>query len=186
MSQPFARVDNNVVVEMITIPDGHAIGDCFHADLAATMHPCDASVTLGWTFNPSTGAFSAPVPAPLSKARLLAYAQQVQSARLSAGISVNVAPAGSPAVNVLCDGSSATRADLALLALFGQANPTGQKTWIDDNGLATVLTGAELLTLVGLIGTWIAATYGDLATISGGINAGAISTYAQIDAANWS
>ncbi len=119
--------------------------------------------------------------------QLLGYAEAKQQAILKAGKTFNVAASGAAAVNVLCDGTNATRADLSMLALYGQQNPSGSKTWVDNNGLATVLTGAQLVTLATLAGNWITETYATIATVSAEIIATptTITTTAQIDAVTW-
>jgi hypothetical protein len=123
---------------------------------------------------------SAPGAAP-TPPQLIAYAETKRDAALAAGISVPVATG----VSVLCDGTSATRADLAMLALFGLQNPTGTKQWLDNNGVATMLTGAQFATLATLIGTWIENCYVAFAGIAGQAIAGTITTTAQIDALAW-
>lgn len=55
----YARIQNNVVVEICTPIDGFTIEQCFHPSLVAAMTACDDSVQPGWSF--VDGAFSAPV-----------------------------------------------------------------------------------------------------------------------------
>ena len=131
----------------------------------------------------SGGVLVTTVAAP---AYLAGYASASWNSILAAGRIFNVAASGA-AVSVLCDGTNSTRADLALLALFGQANPTGTKTWIDNNGVSTVLTGAQFVTLATLAGNWVSDTYPALQTLLGEINATppTITTTAQIDAYAW-
>jgi len=133
-------------------------------------------------------AGNAPMPAPgPTIATLMAYAETVWAALLAKGETFNVAAAGATPIAVLCDGTNATRGDLALLALFGQSNPTGQKTWIDNNGIATVLTGAEFTALATIVSAWVADTYPALAALLAAITAtpATITTTAQIDAYVW-
>jgi hypothetical protein len=96
---------------------------------------------------------------------------------------VTVAASGAAAVNILCDGTSSTRGDLAMLALSGQANPIATKTWLDNNGVSTVLTGTQFVSLAMQIGNWIDDTYAAVAPIVAAINASppTITTFAQID-----
>jgi hypothetical protein len=117
---------------------------------------------------------------------LVAYAGASWAKLLAAGLIFNVAASGA-AVNVLCDGKNSTRADLALLTLFGQANPTGTKVWVDNGGVSTVLTGAQFVTLATLAGNWTSDTYPALQTLLGEINASppTVTTTAQIDAYAW-
>lgn len=45
----FARIENNVAVEIFTPPEGFAIGDCFHPDIAAKFSQVPDNVTAGST-----------------------------------------------------------------------------------------------------------------------------------------
>ena len=133
-----------------------------------------------WDAATSSVVAYAPPAAPVD---LKGYALQAQAEHLLAGQTFNVAASGATPVQVLCDGTNDTRADLALLALFGQDNPAGTKTWLDNTGKTTVLTGAQLVTLATLAGNWIADTYPALVGVMGGIAAGTVTTTAEIDAA---
>ncbi|WP_158812074.1 hypothetical protein [Beijerinckia sp. L45] len=129
-------------------------------------------------------ALKAPAPA-ISTANLALYAAKVQTAVLAKGQTFNVATSGATAINVLCDATNDTRSDLALLALFGQQNPTGSKSWLDNNGNVTALTGAECVQLATLAGTYIDSVYAAMGTLLSQITAGTVTTTAQIDAYVW-
>jgi hypothetical protein len=124
---------------------------------------------------------------PLSITELGAYAETTWIRLLAAGRVFNVAASGSTAVNVLCDGTSGTRADLSLLALFGQAYPSGTKTWVDNNKLSTLLTGSQFVALATLVGNWVADTYPALEALLNRIAAKppTVTTTAEIDAYVW-
>ena len=134
---------------------------------------------------PTPAQIAAALAGGPSKAALTAYANEAWSAVLAKGQVFDVAAAGAAPVNILCDGANTTRADLGLLALFGQTNPSGSKTWIDNAGVSTVLTGAELVQLSTLAGNWIADTYPALQILLGQIAAGTVTTTAQVDAYAW-
>jgi hypothetical protein len=135
-----------------------------------------------WMFNGAT--FSQPGVGQYTKSQLTAYLTLSQQALFARGVSVNVNAGTSAApLLILSDGTNSTRSDLGLLALFGQTNPTGTKTWIDNNGNATVLTGAQLIVLATLVGNWLTATYSAIPGLVQEITAGTITTFAQIDAA---
>jgi hypothetical protein len=129
-------------------------------------------------------AMAAPEPSP-AQSLLIAYAQARQQTLLAAGITVNLGASGQAAVPVLCDGTYPTMTDLALLGLWGQANPTGSKSWVDNNRVATVLTGAQFVMLATIVGNWVQSTYPDLLDIVNEITVQppGITTYAAIDAA---
>lgn len=116
---------------------------------------------------------------------LAGYARTKQAAVLAAGARFNVAAAGAPAKPILCDGTNPTRADLALLVLSAQADPTKSQTWVDNHGASTVLAAAEVIALATAAGTWMAGTYTALAKVLDGLAATppAYTTTAQVDAA---
>ncbi|WP_375455648.1 hypothetical protein [uncultured Methylobacterium sp.] len=120
---------------------------------------------------------------PIDKTMLAAFARRGWAAVLAHGVVVNVAEAGAAPVPVLCDGTNQTRADLGLLALFGQAYPAGTKTWIDNEGVVTMLTGAQLVRLSTLVGEWISSTYPRLGAIEARIAAGTLADLPAVDAA---
>jgi len=129
--------------------------------------------------------FTRPAPPAPTKTQLIAYVTTKQQNILAAGVTVNVAASGAPAVEILCDGTSSTRADLALLALFGQANPTGTKIWTDNNGVDTSVTGTELIALATIVGNWISSIYPFASGLVGQVNSGAVTTFVEVDAAAW-
>ncbi len=125
--------------------------------------------------------------APPTSAGLLVVAQRAFRAALAKGQTFNVAASGQPPLPILCDGSSATRDDLAELADFGTANPSGTRIWLDNAGVAGTFTGAQFVTLDRLARAWISATYAAHATLLAAITANppTITTTAQVDAFAW-
>jgi len=55
---------DNIVCQIVTVPDGFTIQDMFVPELIPFMIACDASVQEGYTYNPETQTFTAPPPAP--------------------------------------------------------------------------------------------------------------------------
>ena len=178
------RAVSGIVAEVVVYPDAARLSDCFHPELGFRAVPAGTAVAVGMTWDGSALG-PAPAPPPPTTADLSARARSAWSAVLAAGQTFQVAPQGSAPVEVLCDGTNPTRADLALLALYGQANPAGSKTWLDNMGRTTVLTGAELVTLATLAGNWVADTYPALATLLGQIASGLVTTFAEVDAYAW-
>ncbi len=187
-TKTYARVIAGVVAELVTLPANLVIGtDIFHADIAPEFIDVTAASpqpAQNWTY--VAGLFSPPAAMTRDQmAPILAfYASYSQGVKLKAGVTVNVGTLLAP-VMVLSDGENSTRADLALLALFGQINPTGTQTWIDNNGVSTVLTGAQLVTLATAVGTWVSNTYAALAGLLAQISAGAVTTTAQVVTFAW-
>lgn len=127
---------------------------------------------------PATGLAS------LTKEQLLDHGEAVQAIVFAKGSVFNVGTIATP-VNILCDGTEKTSGRLALLLAWGQANPTATDAWKDNNRVFTELTGAQFVTLATLAGAWIKNIYAFEGDIETEINAGTITTTAQIDALVW-
>lgn len=149
--------------------------------IPADPNNSDYRLVLAWV---AAGNTIAAAPGP-TVAQLEAYAETVWRACLAKGQTFNVAAAAAPAIPILCDGTNATRADLAMLALFGQANPTGTKEWTDNNKAVSTLTGTQLVALATLAGDWVSDTYPALNALNAEIAAGTVTTTAEIDAYAW-
>ncbi len=162
-------------------PDDIPLDECFPAGVVTPI-PAGTVVTPGMTWNGTTFG-PAPAAPALTPASLTVYAASALAAKFVAGETFNVAASGSTPVPILCDGTNDTRADLGLLALYGQDNPTGTRTWIDNNGVASVLTGAQFVTLATLAGTWVSDCYPVLATVLTGIASGKVTKASDVDAA---
>lgn len=84
----FARIAGGRVAELITLPDGIAIAEAVHPDLAAQFAavPPDAAPEPGWSY--ADGAFSPPPAPPLSElqATRTAAARAEFDARVAAGM----------------------------------------------------------------------------------------------------
>lgn len=146
----FAQVKDKVVINISEAPEGWTFPDDSVTTVASDV------AQIGWSYDGTD--FTPPPPVPLTVPELLEYSDNAFKALLAAGRTFNVGSANA-AVNILCDGTSATRADLALLALYAQANPSGSKTWIDNNGEATALTSVEIIALASQAGNWISDLY---------------------------
>jgi len=54
----YARIENNIVVEIFIAIDGFSIDQCFHSDLVAKMISCPTDAQTGWHYKSETGQFS--------------------------------------------------------------------------------------------------------------------------------
>jgi len=60
--QTFARISNDLVEEIITLPEGVVLEEAFHSDLVATIKLCGSDVREGWSYDgadfssPSSGS----------------------------------------------------------------------------------------------------------------------------------
>lgn len=179
----WASLSSGVVVELITL-DGALVPGTDIPALWTDDVTAVAGIAPGWVKG-SDGTFAAPVaPAPTGD-MLRSYAATRLATTFAAGRTFNVAASDKPAKPVLCDGTNDTRADLAILALFGQGAPAGTKVWVDNDGVSTTLTGAELVALVTAAGTWIADGYATFGQVLAGIAASppTVATLADVDAA---
>ncbi len=141
----------------------------------------------GFTVVNGAAVAGAPPAKPVTVAQLLARAQRAFKAALAKAQTFNVAATGQPAVPVLCDGARATRDDLAELAAFGKDDAAGTRTWLDNAGAATTLTGAQLVTLDALVRAWVSSTYTAHGALLAAITAAppSVTTSAQVDAFAW-
>lgn len=57
----FARVVNEVVVEVFMEPEGFTIDECFTPEIVAQFEPCGEEVQAGWLRN-EAGELVEPVP----------------------------------------------------------------------------------------------------------------------------
>ena len=59
----YARIANNKVAEIVTLPDDLAPAALFHDDLIFV--DCDSTVDQAWTYDAETRTFTAPLPIPV-------------------------------------------------------------------------------------------------------------------------
>lgn len=93
---------------------------------------------------------------------------------------------GTMALGVYSDSGSVSLSNAASLATWGTANPTSTGSWVNNNsGLSWALTGAQLVTLYGNIGTYVQTLNAEASVANAEIAAGTITTYAEITALAW-
>ena len=174
-----AQDDGSALSALLTIDDTALPKDALASITKAWPHDVTAlsGVTVGWLKTES--GFTAPPVVPPTSAQLSSHAAAVLAAILAAGKTFDLGGG----VHVLCDGTNDTRANLALFTLFGQANPTGTKSFVDNNGLTMLLTGTQLVTLATEVGTWIDAGYAALGGTLTAIRNGLTTTYAEAETA---
>jgi hypothetical protein len=174
----YARILGGVVmsIEVIDVPEGVTLGVDIFAGL--TFVPCaNPSVQVGWTY--SGGTFTAPVVTPPTAAELIAYAAAVQRGIAAGGISVNVGSSGSPQ-----DVEAST--DVASLVLLqgavaiAAASPSTTFQWVPPSGAPVTLTAAQINTIFAAVSAFIQSTFVTLAAVINAINAGSITTQAEI------
>jgi len=99
---------------------------------------------------------------------------------MGGGISVNVGTSTAPQ-NVEAGTSTASLILLQGAAAMAQANSAATFQWVESTGASVTLTAAQMLTILGAVTTFLQATFNVLAAVLAAINAGTITTKAQVD-----
>lgn len=129
----------------------------------------------------AVAAFAAPTP---TQQQLSAYAASKQSAIAAGGISVNVAPSGSPQmVEASTDVASLVLLQGALA--IAQSSPWTSFSWVESTGVAVTLNATQIETIFVAVSTFLQATFAALAAVLASIGSGAIATTTQVDQASW-
>jgi hypothetical protein len=113
-------------------------------------------------------------------AGLIAYAQSKQQAIAAGGVTVNVGAVGSP-LNVEASTDTASLIMLQGAASLAQIAPTQTFTWVQNNGATVSLTAAQVTQIFGAVATFVQSTFLALSQVVAAINAGTITTRAQVD-----
>jgi hypothetical protein len=126
----YARVQDGVVAELFTPPDGVSIASCFVASIAAMFVAAPDGVQQGWTYDGS--AFAAPTPPPPPNIQ--------QQAAALLGQPVTVVCTSISALNGTYPIDAATQAQITGIASAinaGLGLPSGQSTfnWPDTSGI---------------------------------------------------
>jgi hypothetical protein len=169
----YARISDGVVAEIIGLADGLEPAAAFHSDVASTMHPCGAEVGEGWTFDGSS--FSAPVQAPPDKATLKTYAASKRWQIETGGITV---------AGAAIQTDRASQAMITGAFAYAQANPSASIAYKAAAGFV-MLAAAEVEAIANAVGAHVQASFAAEAAIVAAIEAGAITSFAAIDGADW-
>lgn len=167
----YARIDNDVAVEIVDLPDDLVVAQCYHPSL--TFVPA-GTAEIGWVYD--DGEFSAPPPPPLpTKATLVAYAANKRWQVETGGIEVGGAQ---------IDTSRDSQSMITGAYTWSQANPSeivkfkAASGWVD-------LDAATLAAIATAVGAHVQACFAVEASVAAEIEAGTITTTAEIEAANW-
>lgn len=164
----YAIIENGVVVNII-------VANSFYTPPAGQLAIQSDTAQIGWVYE--NNEFIAPNDVPPSKSVLMSYASDKQAALAAASITVNIAAAGQPALNVVAAYNAELQEDVRL----AQVNPNQMFTWLDTSGSSAKLTAAQVLALYAGVGAYRQATLSVLADVNNAINEGKITEYAQID-----
>ena len=179
MAQYFARIENGAVAQLLTLPDGLAIGNCFAPAVVSTLVAASGAIVVGQTY--ANGAFG-PVPEPPAPTQ--AQLQAAAAAKAQSLIA-NMRSYTSGSETLKSDATPATLADLMALAQWGAANGSASQNWVANDYSVAAITGAEFVAFSPMVGDYSLSVYAALASVLGEIASGAITTMAEVSAFAW-
>lgn len=60
----YARIENGIVAEVVELPEGFTLKECFHASLIDKFKPCGDEVAAGWIHEGILRFSAPPEPEP--------------------------------------------------------------------------------------------------------------------------
>lgn len=166
----YARVDNNIVAEIISVSGGENIDELFHSDFVATCFPCGKNVSIGWSWD---GEYFA--PPVLASIDLVAYAAAKRFDVETRGITVS-------GTSIKTDRESQSKITGAYI--YTQTNPEKTVMFKALNGFVELDKDAVAV-IADAVGAHVQACFAIEAELVPGISAHTITTPDQIDSANW-
>lgn len=166
----YARLDAGVVVEFFET-DGD-IAEMFHPSLVWIA--CDQDVDFGWRLD-GEALVPPAAPPPASKDELIAYAADKRWRVETGGITVGGA---------LIDTSRESQSMITGAYAYSQPNPAETITYKATSGWVTI-DAATMAAIATAVGAHVQACFGAEAAVAAEIEAGTITTTAEIDAADW-
>lgn len=173
MATRTALIQNGVVQSVVMAGTGYTAPAGMTAVATDTANIGDAY--NGTTFTPAVPEVVTPIAQQLAT-----YASAKQAKIMTSGISVNVAASGQAANNIEASTDTASLVLLQGAALQAQANAAATFNWV-SNGAAVTLTSAQMLTILSAVTTFLQATFTTLAQVLYAVNAGTITTTAEVD-----
>lgn len=170
----YARIHAGVVAELIDFPDGVALADAIHPDIAAAMVPAGAEIAAGWSWDGET--FAPPVPPPVDQAALLAYAADRRWRCETGGIVVGGVPVATDDRSKVMIMGARIKAD---------ADASYELRWKGADGAFLLIGAGQIIAISNAVLAHVDACFAVEADVVAGIEAGTVSTFAQIDAADW-
>jgi hypothetical protein len=169
----YARIENDIVVELISLDDSADITTLYHPDLIWIEVTGVAGVALGWVVVGGT-VQPPPPPPPPTKDELTAYSAKQRYATAS----FNVTIAG-----LLFYSDPVARNTLANAHDYAVANPGYVADWKLADGTFAQLDEAALNNATQQMATFVQECFTCESTNLAAINAGTMTTTAEIDAA---
>jgi len=166
-----ARIYNGVVVEVVELPADVDLADAFHPD--AGFVEGNGAVEVGMIY--ADGEFSPPQPPPPpTKAELLAYAGDMRWRRETGGITV----AG---VAIATDDRS--KAMIVGARVAAEANGDWSTNWHGADGQIYPIDSVTMIAISAAVEAHVNSGFATFAAVKADIEAGTITTRAEIDAA---
>jgi hypothetical protein len=128
---------------------------------------------------PTQAAFTAAY-AQQQTAAVIAYAAAKQQTIAAGGIKVNVGATQAP-VNVEASTDSTSLVLLQGAYSLGLSAPATTFSWVQKSGVPVTLTAAQITTMFNAVTTFMQATFTTLAAVIAAIEAGGVTTTAQVD-----
>jgi len=168
-----ALISGNTVVNVVLADPGFDHGPGLIAVASDTANIGDSYSSAGG------GKFTSNQPSP-TQTELISYAQLKQQTVLSLGKTVKFDDKSE--VYASTDINSLTMLNSAVL--YGQLNPSATINWVNHGGIIP-LNAAEVNELACAVLGFVQSAYTTYGAVVAGINSGAITKDAQIDAASW-
>jgi hypothetical protein len=167
----YARIADGRVAEIVEL-DGVEPAQALHPDIAATIVPAGPQVAEGWTY--VGGQFAPPEPPPPpTKGELIAYAADVRWRAETGGIEVG---------GQTIDTSRESQNMIAGADALAQADPEEPVDYKAASGWVT-LDGATVHAVALAVGRHVRSCFRKEREVVAAIEAGAIASTAEIDAA---
>lgn len=165
----YARIADGVAAEIIELPDGVALEDAFHADIASALVACaDPAVVEGWTY--SRKKFSAPATPAVD---LVAYISAGHKALRDGGVTVG-------GMRIATDEES--RGLIAGALDLSARLPDATIDFKAASGWVTV-DAQTMQTIAVAVGQWVQLCYSAYRKLDEACAAGTVKTTDQVDAA---
>lgn len=173
MTQTYARVVDGAVVEIWLSPGEDVTPvKAFHPDYPGHWHACGVDVEPGFQF--TDGAFNPPVAEPKSMGELLAHAADLRWRKEVGGVLVGDVP-------VATDDRSKLMITGARVAAM--ADPDWSTEWHGADGATYPVDAVAMVAISDAVQAHVNDVFATFAAVKAAIEAGTITTTAEIDAA---
>lgn len=168
----FAREVAGKVAEIIKVKAGDDIAALYHPDVVSTLVEVGSSAKEGWVRDGD--GFAAPAPVEISKDLLLGHARARRFALEVAGTTLGDMPLRT---------DRETRSALTEAATMIAGNPDWSTRWELPNGVRVTVDAVLLPQIIRAVGQWRADAFAIYDAVADQIEAGTISSFAEINAA---